>query len=103
MKKILLSIVALLGVAQAWALEYIDDSGIWYDLNTSERTAKVLQFSGYLPDGSLTIPSSVVHEDVEYRVTSIEERAFNSSTNISSITIPASVTSIGSSAFYFCI
>jgi len=50
----------------------------------------------------LEIPATVTNEDVNYSVTSIEERAFMDCTGLTAITIPNSVTSIGFYAFGGC-
>src|SRR5690554_2291093 len=48
----------------------------------------------------VTIPSIIGYNEIDYIVTSIDNGAFSSSYSLTSITIPESVTSIGSHAFY---
>ena len=67
-----------------------------------------INVSGY--SGAVVIPSSVVYNGITYTVTSIDSKAFsdyNTKTNtsgsaVTSITIPSTVTSISSDAFYTC-
>ena len=56
------------------------------------------------PAGDLIIPSSVVYPnaDITYNVESIEAYAFAVCTNLTSVIIPNSVTTIGHHAFYNC-
>ena len=54
------------------------------------------------PSGNLIIPSSVTYNGRTYSVTSIGDAAFIYSAELTSVTIPNSVTSIGSSAFQDC-
>ena len=49
-----------------------------------------------------SIPSSVMHNDISHTVTRIADNAFNNNRSLISISIPISVTTIGSSAFYGC-
>ena len=52
--------------------------------------------------GSLVIPSKVTYNGKDYPVTGISYNAFKNSYNLTSITIPTSVKSIGSSLFDGC-
>ena len=54
------------------------------------------------PTGSLTIPSSVTHNDTTYSVTSIGYLAFTGCIDLTSLSIPPSITSIDSRAFTDC-
>ena len=54
------------------------------------------------PSGALTIPSTVMHEGVEYTVTEIGERAFSYCSEITAITISDSIRRIGEYAFFNC-
>lgn len=50
----------------------------------------------------VTIPTSIIIKNQEYKVTSIGEKAFYNNKKIKTIKIPSSVTSIGKCAFYKC-
>ena len=80
---------------------YID--GIFYNLNSEDKTAEVTSDIHEKYSGEVVIPSSIKVEGKEYTVTSIGYRAFSDCSRLTSVTIPNSVTSIGSYAFYFCI
>ena len=86
-----------------YASAYVEVDGIYYNLNESTKEAEVTYrslFGSY--KGKIVIPSSIVYEDVEYRVTSIDDFAFHECSSLTSIDIPNSVTSIGSQAFAEC-
>ena len=52
---------------------------------------------------NVVIPESVTYDGKTYSVTSIGNATFRECSGLTSVTIPNSVTSIGSSAFYHCI
>ncbi|MEE1253693.1 MAG: leucine-rich repeat domain-containing protein, partial [Paludibacteraceae bacterium] len=82
--------------------------GIWYDFNSSTKTATVTYrgsvVGSYLNaySGSVVIPSSVTYNGTTYSVVSIGEDAFVACKSLSSVTIPNCVTSIGWDAFFGC-
>ena len=75
---------------------------IYYDLNTSDNTAKVIQHLYDMYSGDIDIPTTIKYKRVTYNVTGIGIYAFVNN-NISSIKIPDSVISIGKWAFSGCI
>lgn len=54
------------------------------------------------PTGSLTIPATVVNNNVTYTVTAIGNYAFSLCTGITSLVLPSDVSQIGNYAFYNC-
>ena len=77
--------------------------GIYYNLNADTKEAEVTQRAkGKRYSGDIVIPASVTYDGVSYSVTSIENRAFENSYNLTSVIIPNSVTSIGEDAFSGC-
>ena len=73
-----------------------------YNLNSDTKTAVVIKNFSKKYSGDIVIPSSVTIEGINYKVTSIGERAFENCTALTSVTIPDGVTSIGNMAFYYC-
>ena len=107
---VLKSIMMILGVLftlNAYAdFSHVHINGLYYNLTTSSQTAAVTYYKdaysgGYT--GSITIPSSVNYNGINYSVTSIGKDAFGYCSGMTSITIPNSVTSIGNTAFWVCI
>ena len=102
---LLLAVVASLGTMFASDTQV---GGIWYDFDSTSKTATVT-FQGsngsddsYEYTGSVVIPASVVYNSETYSVTSIGDAAFGECSSLTSVTIPNSVTSIGNSAFAVC-
>ena len=74
--------------------------GLKYYLNKNAGKAKVIRDDNY--SGYITIPESIVYEDVSCSVTSIGNGAFSGCSELTSLEIPNSVTSIGDYAFAGC-
>ena len=75
--------------------------GIGYNIVTKVKTAEVTKGDNKY-SGDVTIPETITVDNVVCNVTSIGYEAFRECTGLTSITIPNSVTSIGSTAFLFC-
>ena len=106
MKKTLLSLIALLITAIAFA-ERVEIDGIYYNLNKENKTAEVtyqyeMSYNNYSGLTAFTIPSSITYNSETYNVTSIGYSAFAGCSSLTSVTIPNSVTSIGNDAFIAC-
>ena len=97
------------GVSHA-AIRYLntdnkDIQGLTYTLNNEDSTATVANYDSSTQDGVIDIPDTVISGGQPYTVTAIREYAFTPShtiTNVSSVFIPATVTSIGPFAFRCC-
>lgn len=82
-----------------------DDQGLTYTLNAADHTATVSSYDDSTQDGVIDIPDTVTSGGQSYKVTAIGEYAFNpfrTITKVSSVFIPATVTSIGRFAFRCC-
>lgn len=80
-----------------------DDQGLTYTLNAADHTATVANYDNSTPD--IDIPDTVISGGQPYTVTAIGYSAFGSLStpiNVSSVFIPATVRSIGDSAFIYC-
>lgn len=130
MKKILLSIIALLGITQAWGYnvgntftaQTVEGVTMSFKVTSVEdMTCDVAyRFDYRTTTGTVTIPSEVEGFSVTgfeegacmygtmenviipSSVTSIGNSAFEECSNLTSVNIPSSVTSIGNSAFKKC-
>ena len=97
-------ILSVVFSTSASALAYdVEIEGIYYNLNSEDKTAEVTSDIHEKYSGAVVIPSSIKVEGKEYTVTSIGKDAFNACRSLTSVIIPNSVTSIGESAFYFCL
>ena len=89
-----------------WALNNVGDT-LYYNITSSlapysvEITYKGDNYQEFANEyvGTISIPSTVVHNSITYSVKSIGENAFRLCDNINAVIIPNSITSIGESAF----
>ena len=79
----------------------VEVDGIYYNLISKAKIAEVT-VGDEKYSGSITIPSSIKVNDVDYAVTSIGKFAFSYCSGLTSVTIPNSVTSIGDWTFLSC-
>lgn len=77
----------------------ITQGGIKYRLHNSTLTADIVGTESTL-SGDVVIPSSISYDSKTYSVTMID--GFGGNDNVTSVTIPDSVTAIGESAFIYC-
>ena len=102
---LLLLLVASVGAIYASDIKV---GGIWYDFDSSTKTASVTyqgnSYDAYDDEysGIVIIPETVTYNSTAYSVTSIGNYAFHDCDSLTSVTIPNSVTSIGDYAFCGC-
>ena len=101
MKKFILLLVLFLGFHSAWA-HIVEVDGIYYYLNSEDKTASVTDWWGSYYSGEIVIPETVIFRDTSYSVTSLGESCFRGCSSLTSITIPNSVTSLGDDCFEGC-
>ena len=106
-RRVLLLLALFASVSAIYASDTQVD-GIWYDFDSSTKTASVTyqgnSYDSYEGEysGSVVIPEIVTYNGTTYSVTSIGYAAFAYCYALTSVTIPNSVTSIGEYAFYSC-
>lgn len=93
---LLMCCVSISMSAESWT----DANGTAWNFSTSGENATVTGISGTIPN-ELMIPSTVYIGETAYTVTTIAKQAFFGE-KFSSVTVPASVTFIGSIPFYNC-
>ena len=102
MKKSLFCILMMLLPILASA-DPVEVEGVWYNLIPKAQIAEVTSNpSGDKYTGDVTILDKFTYDGVEYSVTKIMAEAFRSCYDLTSVTIPNSVESIGIYAFDYC-
>lgn len=109
---LLTMLMSMVGIkALAWediAVENADGVTIYYNYINDGTELEVTHYNhGYYPNperykGNVVIPEEVVFMNRTRKVTRIGEGAFSSCDELTSVTMPQSITTIGGSAFYNC-
>ena len=112
----------LMMVQRAWAQDATLIDGVYYVLNSEDKTAEVVEPSGFRYQGDIVVPDYVNQDGTDYAVTSLGEGAFMQSTltslqlpkqtlrvigpyafleceGLTTVDIPETVTTIGTAAF----
>lgn len=98
-KHLAATVAMLLGCITVSAYNFEVD-GIFYNItNRSSFTVEVTYYYEEPYSGDVVIPKTVTYNGAVYTVTSIDDYAFQNSSNLTTVTVPESVTSIGRSAF----
>ena len=83
-----------------WGTKIIGDYAYKLDNNTIPRPLKIFR---YIYDSAVVvIPSTTIVDGVEYTITGLDDNAFCGCTNLTSVTIPGSITNIGNGVFANC-
>ena len=105
---LLISALCLVSATRVSAHDFEVD-GIYYNIISSTDCTVAVTFKGdyYYTwtteyNETVTIPESVTYNNMVYRVTEIENKAFYGCNTLTSLNIPEGVTSIGECAFYKC-
>ena len=101
MRKLLFVLMTAFASLDAGAQTFFTQGNLLFTVNEENPTTVSVKKAFSDIGGEIVIPSTVVNEDVTYTVTLITGNAFYN-TAITSVTIPASVDSIGSRAFESC-
>ena len=101
-KKTIFLLLSLMYMVNTSAQEYFEYDGIryWITSKTDNTVSVTSPNNSCVYEGDIIIPPKVSYNDVEYSVTQID--GFDNCTNLTSISIPESVTTIGQAAFYNC-
>ena len=78
----------LMMVQGAWAQDATLIDGVYYVLNSEDKTAEVVQPSGFRYQGDIVVPDYVKQDGTDYAVTSLGEGAFMQSTLTACPSIP---------------
>ena len=105
MKKFTLLCMAIMAMTCVWA-ENVKLNGLYYSLGSTTATVISDQSSDksvYKDYTSVTIPASVTFNNYTYPVTGIGTSAFESCSNLQSVSLPSSINTINTDAFYGCV
>ena len=101
MRKLLFVLMTAFASLDAGAQTFFTQGNLLFTVNGKNPTTVSVKKAFSDIGGEIVIPSTVVNEGVAYTVTLITGNAFDN-TSITSVTIPASVDSIGNRAFESC-
>lgn len=108
--------VLLLQIIPVASFAEVCIDGIYYNLDSNTKEAAVTyhhsedfpttnynynRYNSY--KGEITIPSTIKHDGITYKVTSIEDVGFAGNASLTTVNIPNSITYIGERAFNSCI
>lgn len=106
MKKIYIILFFIIASIETTYAEKVYGSSLYYDINTSDHTAKVTydkqDESNYANLKTIRIPSSISYKGASYKITGIDDQAFAYCSGLTSISIPNSIKHIGNRAFNKC-
>ena len=103
-KFLCLGIASAIGLGSSGFVFTAGAAELNYSLDNASLTAAVVASDGIVDEytGDIEIPATLTVGNTVYTVTAIDDRAFKE-TDITSVTLPASITSIGQGAFQSCL
>lgn len=106
-KVLLTSLLTLWSSQNIYAYD-VEVDGIYYNLYQDNHTAGVTYYYTYEINvesykGSVRIPQYITFDGTVYEVKFIDDLAFSNSQEMTDITMPNSIQSIGANAFYSCV
>lgn len=85
--------------------QFVDD-GLQFTVVTESESGNTVNVGhidyDYTLSGDVVIPASITHDGTEYSVTALADNAFFLCTQITSVSLPATITQIGGDAFSGC-
>src|SRR5665647_173177 len=100
-RQLLLFLVLFLSLISVFSRSFISN-GINFNITSAVSPYSISVTSGGVYKGDIAIPSTVSYNDTVFSVTSVSANTFNGSGELLSISLPNSIASIGSGAFYGC-
>lgn len=99
------------GMAGAHDFETVKDGNKFYfNVTDKQKHTVELTYNGSISEkkpcelqGNVEIPAVVIHDKVNYTVTSIGDKAFRGATQLNAIVLPMGIKSIGNFAFEGCV
>ena len=89
--------------------EIFEVDGLWFETNTDETVMLIVEPSGggsfiskKAYQGDVVIPGTIEYQGITYMVTGVQETTFNDSPNLTSVSIPSTVLSLGTAPFMDC-
>lgn len=103
-KKLVVSIaLPLFGIFMSGKTVYIEDGGVRYYWNNTKTSVEVTTpAKGNTYVGEIVIPDKISYQEKELKVAAVRSSAFAECTYLTSVSLPATVTSIGDYAFDSC-
>lgn len=107
MKKLFLLLSLFLGAHSVWAHD-VEVNGIFYNLIKSNQCATVTfqgeEYNSVQNEykGDVVVPATFTFDGVVYSVTGVEGHSFRDCTELTSVTLPNSVKTIGAECFSKC-
>lgn len=101
MKKVLVLLAMVLGATNMYAFEV---DGLFYNITSEgDMTVEVIRKPNYgYYQGDIVIPETIRYNNKTYKVTAVADRAFFNCLDLTSITIPKTIKTVGKYVFQDC-